>query len=312
MNCNTPPKCDKPCGDCTQEWPRPDGAQSPAEAHGDLIAAAKRVSWKFGHDETGTPSDWSEWVDLRAAIAAAEKAQHQPKVLEPEKLSPSNAKPWAVIECEGFPVRYPHPDEDDAVALWAEIHRLRAAVQGPDGYATWQDAAVAERVRRVAAEKELAAIQAPAPAHEIEAIGEIVQIDSGDDEDGPHAWVALYGEVALGTKLYTAQSPAVGADRDVTRILLDVVPGIDGMGEEVYAKSVAEVEAVLTRMGQQIEDLAGAAQDAARWRWWRANYEVNMVVTIFGNGCINKTIGMVEAHVDAAISYVPVQPMGGE
>ena len=41
----------------------------------------------------------------------------------------------------------------------AEIHRLRAAVQGPDGYASWQEAATAERVRRVAAEKALAAIR---------------------------------------------------------------------------------------------------------------------------------------------------------
>lgn len=53
------------------------------------------------------------------------------------------------------PVKYPHPDEDDAVTLWAEIHRLRAAVQGPDGYATWQEAATAERVRRVKAEAAL-------------------------------------------------------------------------------------------------------------------------------------------------------------
>lgn len=49
--------------------------------------------------------------------------------------------------------RYPHPDEDDAVTLWAEIHRLRAAVRGPDGYESWQDAATAERVRRVAGMK---------------------------------------------------------------------------------------------------------------------------------------------------------------
>lgn len=56
--------------------------------------------------------------------------------------------------------RYPHPDEDDAVTLWAEIHRLRAALQGPEGYATWQEAAVAERVRRVRAEKALAEKQA--------------------------------------------------------------------------------------------------------------------------------------------------------
>ena len=54
------------------------------------------------------------------------------------------------------------PNEEDAGVLWAEIHRLRAAVQGPDGFETWRQAAVAERVRRVAAEKALAAVQAPA------------------------------------------------------------------------------------------------------------------------------------------------------
>jgi hypothetical protein len=29
--------------------------------------------------------------------------------------------------------------------VWAEVYRLRAEVQGPDGYATWKDAAIAER-----------------------------------------------------------------------------------------------------------------------------------------------------------------------
>lgn len=43
--------------------------------------------------------------------------------------------------------------KDDPAELWAEIHRLRSAVQGPDGYATWQEAATAERVRRVKAER---------------------------------------------------------------------------------------------------------------------------------------------------------------
>ncbi len=44
-------------------------------------------------------------------------------------------------------------DETNPDLLWAEIHRLRAAAQGPDGYATWQEAATAERLRRVQAEK---------------------------------------------------------------------------------------------------------------------------------------------------------------
>lgn len=47
------------------------------------------------------------------------------------------------------------PNEDPSM-LWAEIWRLRAALQGPDGYVTWKDAAVAERLRRVAAERKLA------------------------------------------------------------------------------------------------------------------------------------------------------------
>jgi hypothetical protein len=38
--------------------------------------------------------------------------------------------------------------EEDPARLWAEIHRLREAVSGPNGYATWQDAAMAERMRR--------------------------------------------------------------------------------------------------------------------------------------------------------------------
>jgi len=42
--------------------------------------------------------------------------------------------------------------EDDPARLWAEIHRLRAEVAGPQGYATWKDAAVSERVRCVKAE----------------------------------------------------------------------------------------------------------------------------------------------------------------
>ena len=41
----------------------------------------------------------------------------------------------------------------------------------------------------------------------------------------------------------------------VTHIMLDVVPGEDGMGEEVYAKSVLEVEEALGRMGERVEDL---------------------------------------------------------
>lgn len=55
------------------------------------------------------------------------------------------------------------PNEDNPYVLWREIHRLRAALRGPDGFATWKDAAVSERVRRVKAERELRAALTPAP-----------------------------------------------------------------------------------------------------------------------------------------------------
>lgn len=41
----------------------------------------------------------------------------------------------------------------------------------------------------------------------------------------------------------------------VTNILLDVVPGPDGMGHEVYAKSVEQVERRLCHLGDKVEDL---------------------------------------------------------
>ncbi len=39
--------------------------------------------------------------------------------------------------------------------LWEEIHTLRADIKGPDGFSTWKEAAVAEKVKQVKLEKEL-------------------------------------------------------------------------------------------------------------------------------------------------------------
>jgi hypothetical protein len=49
--------------------------------------------------------------------------------------------------------------EEDPARLWAEIHTLRAAAAGPPGYASWQEAATAERVLRVNAASELRRLQ---------------------------------------------------------------------------------------------------------------------------------------------------------
>lgn len=72
----------------------------------------------------------------------------------------------AAQQAEAVPSSDLNPDEGDPVTLWAEIWRLREAVKGPDGYATWQDAATAERIRRVRAESKQAEEAKAVPTHD--------------------------------------------------------------------------------------------------------------------------------------------------
>jgi len=44
--------------------------------------------------------------------------------------------------------------EADAVEAWRQVHLFKAEAGGPDGFATWKDAAIDERLRRVKAEAE--------------------------------------------------------------------------------------------------------------------------------------------------------------
>lgn len=47
----------------------------------------------------------------------------------------------------------------DAIEAWRQVHLLKAETSGPDGFATWKDAATDERLRRVKAEAEAARLQ---------------------------------------------------------------------------------------------------------------------------------------------------------
>ena len=78
------------------------------------------------------------------------------------------------------------PNEADPSVLWAEIIRLQSAVQGPAGYATWQDAATAERIRRVKAERALVA-----PIQSQEGLRPALQFDL-TTSDGGRGFVAWY------------------------------------------------------------------------------------------------------------------------
>lgn len=49
---------------------------------------------------------------------------------------------------------------------------------------------------------------------------------------------------------------------DVTKILLDVVPGEDGMGQEVYAKNIGDVINVLNKLAEDYDILKNAFDQA--------------------------------------------------
>ncbi|MCA8050749.1 hypothetical protein [Burkholderia arboris] len=54
----------------------------------------------------------------------------------------------------------------------------------------------------------------------------------------------------------------VPEDCDVRNILLDVVPGEDGEGQEMYARNVADVERLLSEMGEKLDAVDAAKQPA--------------------------------------------------
>ncbi len=91
-------------------------------------------------------------------------------------------------------------DVDD----WAEMHRLRAEVKGPDGYATWKDAAVAERVRRVKAERQLSERQSASEPTEVQIKARDALLDfiseNGTASEGVQHYLDRYVRAALAAK----------------------------------------------------------------------------------------------------------------
>lgn len=88
----------------------------------------------------------------------------------------------------------------------------------------------------------------------------------------------------------------------VTNILLDVVPGPDGMGHEVYAKSVEQVERRLCDLGDKVEDLTNelaiaraalATQPSVEvfgW-YWQRSFRGGVVNTGFSLGALKPELG---------------------
>lgn len=77
-------------------------------------------------------------------------------------------------------------------------------------------------------------------------------------------------------------------------------------GAEIASKELESICRILAAHQSTAPSGQGReAQNAARWRYWRKARETNVVVSIFGNGCVNKTIEQAEAEIDAALTSQP-------
>jgi hypothetical protein len=72
--------------------------------------------------------------------------------------------------------------------------------------------------------------------------------------DGADDIAALLDEARAALAAPSVPSGEPAPELDVRRIMLAIVPG-DGLGLEVYATCVADVERLMTEMWQRIEDL---------------------------------------------------------
>jgi hypothetical protein len=98
-------------------------------------------------------------------------------------------------------------------AEWAELWKLRAEVQGPNGFATWKDAAVAERLKRIAAES---ALYTAAPEREGLSDAEIKYVSGVVNNNQPGHDVILRprdGEtIPVGTMMIACPHPDLSHD----------------------------------------------------------------------------------------------------
>lgn len=100
-----------------------------------------------------------------------------------------------------MPVRRGDAGEEETGAGMSDdvATNLRVYASNPELHSNYADAmqTAADEIERLRAEVErLRRYEDPA-----EIVGEVVEIDEGDEESGPHAWVSLHKPVDIGALL---------------------------------------------------------------------------------------------------------------
>ncbi|CAJ4108352.1 Uncharacterised protein [Burkholderia pseudomallei] len=98
---------------------------------------------------------------------------------------------------------------------------------------------------------------------EIDAIYERVHAEwEARNKCAPNLWVAFARAILAASPVEQPAAAPIPEDCDVRNILLDVVPGEDGEGQEVYARNIADVERLLSEMGEKLDAVDAAKQPA--------------------------------------------------
>ena len=69
-------------------------------------------------------------------------------------------------------------------------------------------------------------------------------------DDKPVPW-----DIQMNRPRYSSEVSYVPVDCDVRKIMIDIVPGPDGMGHEVFATNIRDVENLLSGQAMRIDDL---------------------------------------------------------
>lgn len=193
-----------------------------------------------------------------------------------------------------------------------ELSSFLAATRGRHGVCPSRVSRLLERVLNRIQELERALAPWPASETMLDRIALPFLWAQGIHEaDGDHCAIQralAFAQRYMAEREAPSSTPAADApETDVRKIRLGVVPRADGMGPEVYAESVAEVEAILRRQVEIIEELEGRL--AALKRPLDAPAEVTRaqagkaLAEIDAAGLRERLAGVQSDHANLLLSY---------
>lgn len=223
-------------------------------------------------------ADWDEMrIRAEAAEAALKEAQEQPVI---GYISQYEKTCMALGDSSHAVIyRELHPDgDDDGIAVYARPVPAAPADNYRDAYVGAREDLLGWKRRALEAERKLEHVladtngpvkfgdpvipAAPAPYCDC---GDVIH--AGNVGCCANCMISIIDADLAREREFeskaAAPAVAVPADCDVRKILLEVVPGFDGNGQEIYAKNIGEVESLLSDISLRLDDAENALRNRA-------------------------------------------------